>query len=56
MCIYCNIGNAKHRDVVYSRRKRAMSRLEGIENQEKQLTAEELREFRDWFGEFEADA
>ena len=33
-----------------------MSKLEGIENQVKQLTAEELREFRDWFVEFDADA
>jgi hypothetical protein len=33
-----------------------MTRLEAIEGQVKQLTAEELREFRDWFVEFDADA
>jgi len=33
-----------------------MSRVEGIESQLKQLTAEELRAFRSWFAEFDADA
>jgi hypothetical protein len=33
-----------------------MSRVEGIEGQVKQLTAEELRAFRDWFVEFDAGA
>lgn len=33
-----------------------MNRLEQVENQVKQLTVEELRAFRDWFAEFEADA
>ena len=31
-----------------------MSRVEGIESQVKQLTAEELRAFRSWFLEFDA--
>ena len=31
-----------------------MSRLEGVENEVKQLTAEELRAFRHWFAEFDA--
>lgn len=33
-----------------------MSRLESVENEVKQLTVEELRAFRDWFAEFDADA
>lgn len=33
-----------------------MSRVEGIEGQVKQLTAEELRAFRNWFAEFDFDA
>lgn len=33
-----------------------MSRVEGIEGQVRQLTAEELRAFRSWFVEFDADA
>ena len=33
-----------------------MSRVEGIESQLKQLTAEELRAFRSWFAEFDAVA
>lgn len=33
-----------------------MNRLEQVENEVKQLTAEELRAFRDWFAEFESDA
>ncbi len=33
-----------------------MSRVEGIEGQVKQLTAEELRAFRNWFAEFDSDA
>ena len=33
-----------------------MSRLEGVENEVKQLTAEELRAFRHWFAEFDAKA
>jgi hypothetical protein len=33
-----------------------MSRLESVENEVKQLTAEELRAFRDWFAEFDANA
>jgi hypothetical protein len=37
-------------------KKRHMSRVESIEGQVKQLTAEELRAFRDWFAEFDADA
>jgi hypothetical protein len=32
-----------------------MSRLESVENEVKQLTAEELRAFRDWFAEFDAN-
>ena len=31
-----------------------MSRLEGVENEVKQLTAEELRAFRHWFAGFDA--
>jgi hypothetical protein len=31
-----------------------MSRLESVENEVKQLTAEELRAFRDWFVEFDS--
>jgi len=33
-----------------------MSRLESVENEVKQHTAEELRTFRDWFAEFDANA
>jgi hypothetical protein len=33
-----------------------MNRVENIEDQVKQLTSEELRTFRDWFVEFDADA
>jgi hypothetical protein len=33
-----------------------MSRLESVENEVKQLTAEELRAFRDWFAEFDSAA
>jgi hypothetical protein len=33
-----------------------MSRLESVENEVRQLTVEELRAFRDWFAEFDADA
>ena len=33
-----------------------MSRVEGIEGQVKQLSAEELRAFRDWFVGFDAEA
>jgi hypothetical protein len=34
----------------------AMSRVENIENQLQQLTPEELKAFRDWFVEFDAEA
>jgi hypothetical protein len=33
-----------------------MNRLESVEVQVKQLTAEELRAFREWFTHFDADA
>lgn len=33
-----------------------MSRLENIEGQVKQLTPQELRAFRDWFLQFDAEA
>jgi hypothetical protein len=33
-----------------------MSRLESVENEVKQLNAEELRAFREWFAEFDANA
>jgi hypothetical protein len=33
-----------------------MSRLESVENEVKQLSAEELRAFREWFAEFDANA
>jgi hypothetical protein len=33
-----------------------MSKIEGIEGQVEQLTAEELRAFRAWFERFDADA
>jgi hypothetical protein len=33
-----------------------MKRLENVENEMKRLTAEELRAFRNWFAEFDADA
>jgi hypothetical protein len=33
-----------------------MSRLETVEVQVKQLTADELRAFRAWFAQFDADA
>jgi hypothetical protein len=33
-----------------------MNRVENIEDQVKQLTSEELRAFRDWFVQFDADA
>jgi hypothetical protein len=33
-----------------------MNRVENIEDQVKQLTFEELRAFRDWFVQFDADA
>lgn len=33
-----------------------MSRLENVEVQIKELTAEELRAFREWFVQFDADA
>jgi hypothetical protein len=33
-----------------------MSRLESVENEVKQLTAEELHAFRQWFAEFDANA
>jgi hypothetical protein len=32
-----------------------MSRLDSLEGQVKQLTAEELRTFREWFAEFDAE-
>jgi hypothetical protein len=32
-----------------------MSRLESVENEVKQHTPEELRAFRDWFAEFDAN-
>jgi len=33
-----------------------MSQLENVENAVRQLTGEELRAFRDWFAEFDANA
>jgi hypothetical protein len=33
-----------------------MSRVEGIEGQVKELTPEELKSFREWFVQFDADA
>jgi hypothetical protein len=33
-----------------------MSRLEAIEGEVQQLSADELKRFRDWFFQFEADA
>lgn len=33
-----------------------MSRVENLEEQVKELNAEELRAFREWFAEFDADA
>ncbi len=33
-----------------------MSKLESIETEVKQLSAEELKRFREWFLEFDADA
>ncbi len=33
-----------------------MSKLENIETEVKQLSAEELKRFREWFLEFDADA
>jgi hypothetical protein len=33
-----------------------MGRLESAENEVRQLSAEELRAFRDWFAEFDANA
>lgn len=33
-----------------------MSRLENIESELKQLSAEELKRFREWFFRFDADA
>jgi len=33
-----------------------MSRVENLEGQVKQLNSEELRAFRDWFVQFDADA
>ena len=33
-----------------------MSRVESLEGQVKQLTAEELRAFREWFVEFDSEA
>ena len=32
-----------------------MSRLESVENEVKRLTSDELRAFRDWFAEFDAN-
>jgi len=32
-----------------------MSRLEELEGQVKQLTAEELQKFREWFAQFDAE-
>lgn len=32
-----------------------MSRLESVENEVKRFTADELRAFRDWFAEFDAN-
>jgi hypothetical protein len=33
-----------------------MSRVEGIEGQVRELTPEELKSFREWFAQFDADA
>ena len=33
-----------------------MSRVENIEGQVKSLSSDELRAFRDWFADFDADA
>jgi hypothetical protein len=33
-----------------------MSRVENVEGQVKQLSSDELREFREWFGQFDAEA
>jgi hypothetical protein len=33
-----------------------MSRVEHIEGQVKSLTADELKAFRDWFGQFDAES
>jgi hypothetical protein len=33
-----------------------MSRIENLEGQVRQLSSEELRAFREWFAQFDADA